>query len=102
MSTQSGQLHARWFGVDLGCALTELQLLDVELDPQYVTALRRTLQRRARPRREVRPSDPDTTDDSDEHFAYIAGYTEAGFAFGITWEEWERCNDDDHAQGVGR
>lgn len=30
--------------------------------------------------------------DQDETFAYIAGYTEAGFAFGVTWEEWEQFN----------
>lgn len=28
--------------------------------------------------------------ESDETFAYIAGYTEGGAAFGVTWEEWER------------
>jgi hypothetical protein len=25
--------------------------------------------------------------ESDEHFAYIVGYTEGGFPYGITWEE---------------
>jgi hypothetical protein len=33
--------------------------------------------------------------DSDETFAYIAGYTEAGFAFGVTWEEWDQLNEQD-------
>lgn len=27
--------------------------------------------------------------DSDEHFAYIAGYTEGGASYGVTWEEME-------------
>jgi len=27
--------------------------------------------------------------EQDENFAYIAGYTPAGFAYGITWEELE-------------
>lgn len=27
--------------------------------------------------------------DSDEHFAYIAGYTEGGSPYGLTWEEME-------------
>ena len=27
--------------------------------------------------------------DSDEHFAYIAGYTEGGVPYGVTWEEME-------------
>jgi hypothetical protein len=35
----------------------------------------------ARARREV--------PESDENFAYIAGYTEGGAAYGVTWEEWE-------------
>lgn len=25
--------------------------------------------------------------ESDEYFAYIAGYTDGGFPYGITWEE---------------
>ena len=33
--------------------------------------------------------------DQDEHFAYIAGYTAAGFAYGVTWEVWERLNQAD-------
>ena len=28
--------------------------------------------------------------ESDETFAYIAGYTGGGFPFGITWEEMEK------------
>lgn len=28
--------------------------------------------------------------DQDEHFYFIAGYTEGGFPYGITWEEHER------------
>lgn len=31
--------------------------------------------------------------DSDETFAFIAGYTEGGAAFGITWEEMEMDAD---------
>ena len=27
--------------------------------------------------------------DSDEHFACIAGYTEGGVTYGVTWEEME-------------
>lgn len=36
--------HAKWYGVDLGCALKELQMLGVALDPVYVAQLRKTLQ----------------------------------------------------------
>jgi len=27
--------------------------------------------------------------DQDDTFAYIAGYTEGAFAYGVTWEQWE-------------
>jgi hypothetical protein len=32
--------------------------------------------------------------DQDETFAYIAGYTEGGFAYGVTWEEWEQLEQE--------
>ena len=32
--------------------------------------------------------------DQDDTFAYIAGYTEGGFAYGITWEEWEKFEQE--------
>jgi len=32
-------------------------------------------------------------EDSDEHFAFIAGYTSGGAPFGITWEEWDNLDD---------
>ena len=32
--------------------------------------------------------------DQDDTFAYIAGYTEGGFADGITWEEWEQFEQE--------
>ncbi|WP_394842860.1 hypothetical protein LZC95_38030 [Pendulispora brunnea] len=39
--------YAKWFGVDLGCALKELLLLGVALDPIYVERLRTSLRNRA-------------------------------------------------------
>ncbi len=38
-----------------------------------------------------------TDSDSDDNFAFIAGYTSGGFPFGLTHEEFERArfdNDD--------
>ncbi|WP_298273485.1 hypothetical protein [Geobacter sp.] len=41
--------------------------------------------------------------DSDEQFAYIAGYTEGGFPYGITWEEhWaSQVRHDDEPDDLG-
>lgn len=38
-------------------------------------------------RRSGRGEDPPCLPDSDDTFAYIAGYTEGGAPYGITWEE---------------
>jgi hypothetical protein len=32
--------------------------------------------------------------DQDETFAYIDGYPEGGFAYGVTWEEWEQLEQE--------
>jgi len=34
-------------------------------------------------------------EDSDEQFAYIAGYTPGGAPFGVTWEEWEELQREE-------
>ncbi|WP_139800769.1 hypothetical protein [Geothermobacter hydrogeniphilus] len=40
-----------------------------------------------RPRKGLLAKQQEELPYSDEHFAYIAGYTEGGFPYGITWEE---------------
>lgn len=44
--------YARWFGVDLACALVELRSLGIELDPVYVEQLRMNEREKARLGRE--------------------------------------------------
>lgn len=36
--------------------------------------------------------------DSDENFAFIAGYTSGGFPYGITWEEMEEIEKKEQAR----
>ena len=45
------QGYARWYGVDLLCAITELRLLRVAVSQEYESQIRRTLERRAATRR---------------------------------------------------
>ncbi|TNF24064.1 MAG: hypothetical protein EP329_25750 [Deltaproteobacteria bacterium] len=85
--------YATWFGVDLGCALRELELLGVTLDPTYVERLRTTL--RNRPSRK-KPAETSTNQDDDgyaavwdDEFACIVDFTSADFPFGTTWDELE-------------
>jgi len=44
--------------------------------------------------RSARPPSDFPCLDQDETFAYIAGYTEGGFAYGVTWEEWEQFEQE--------
>ena len=44
--------------------------------------------------RSARPHSDFPCPDQDETFAYIAGYTEGGFAYGVTWEEWEQLEQE--------
>jgi hypothetical protein len=44
--------------------------------------------------RSARPHSDFPCLDQDETFTYIAGYTEGGFAYGVTWEEWEQLEQE--------
>lgn len=90
--------YAKWFGVDLGCALKELQLLGVALDPVYVERLRAALQSGAR-RRPARKQSPPGIPEGygsawDDDFACIVGFTSGGAPYGVTWEQDAEENDD--------
>jgi hypothetical protein len=90
--------YANWFGVDLLCAVKELSLCGVAVDPDYVTRLETTLASRSSRRAKQPVKDPQSVGygvDWDENFAYIAGRTEAGFPYGVTWEKVE-------AEGTGQ
>jgi hypothetical protein len=97
---QIAKSYRKRFGVDWPCAIRELEMLGIRLDPAWVAQLGRNLEGAQRARRqrlerhksEVAEYDPD----SDENFAYIAGYTPGGAPFGITWEEWKGMEAEDH------
>ncbi len=66
-------------------------MLGVELDPDYVRAVETTFRQNSpRKSKRVHPShNPRGTYgiDYDDHFSFVAGHTEGGAAFGITWEQ---------------
>jgi len=84
--------YAKWFGVDMLCAVKELSLFGVAVDPAYVAQLKTTFASRSSRRPKQPVADPQSVGygvDWDKNFAYIAGRTEAGFPYGTTWEELE-------------
>jgi hypothetical protein len=70
-------------------------MLKVHLDAVYIERVRTTVQnqiiRKAAKRRQL-PSIPYWK--QTPVFAYIAGYTEGGAPYGLTWEEYESADHD--------
>ncbi len=91
--------YRRHFGVDWVCAFRELEMLGVRIDSAYKGLILKSVEGHiaARQRRKARQKEThEFPFDQDETFAYMAGYTEAGFAFGVTWEEWEQLNQREY------
>ena len=87
--------YRKHFGVDALCAIVELQLLGVPIQPGYIESVERSRaamrrKRAARKERKQRQASMPIVRDWDETYAYIAGYTAWGFPYGVTWLEMER------------
>lgn len=78
--------YARWYGVDLLCAIAELRQLGLEVPPEREDAVKTSLQNRLKQKRrsQEESSLADVSCDSDERFAFIAGYTSGGAPYGVT------------------
>ena len=86
--------YRKRFGVDWLSAISELTALGIVFDAKWCEQLVRTLEGsrlvNARRRAERNDAAADAGGvESDGQFAFIAGYTEGGAPFGVTWEEWK-------------
>lgn len=83
--------YKRWFGVSDVCAVVELRMLGADIPDARLEQARRDEQARAtdRARRKEKHAAQLYPRDWDDEFAFIAGYTEGGAPYGITWSEWE-------------
>lgn len=88
--------YRKWYGVSTVCAIMELRQLGVKIDEQRLMQAKQTEESTARDRakKTQRGAEQLAAEDaafveSDEKFAFIAGYTDSGFPYGITWEEFE-------------
>lgn len=94
--------YRKRYAVDLECALIELDILGVAIDPSHAQKLRASEKGRLENRRragDAKRAQQDAVLDplfeSDDHFAFIAGYTPGGFPFGVTWEDFEDPEPDE-------
>lgn len=80
--------YRKHFGVDIMCAITELQMLDYEFTPEYIECVKKTIEAERINRQEKKEQKKlERFEDSDDTFYCIAGYTSGGAPYGITWEE---------------
>jgi hypothetical protein len=75
--------YAKWFGVDHLCAVKELCMLGIDVDPAYVAKLEVTYRERARRHTPKGSSCGGRNTCTDGH----AGRNTAGFPSRVTWEE---------------
>lgn len=78
--------YSKWFGVDWLCALHELKIAGVfftqEAEQRIVRAYEQRFEDKARRKRNSLPNETPQYE-SDENFAFIAGYTSNGFSHGV-------------------
>ena len=80
------------FGVDLLCAINELTLLGIAVDPEYIQKVKISVANKikenaARKKKKQSENGVNIYSDSNDQFYYISGYTSGGAPYGVTWEE---------------
>ncbi|MFB9974615.1 hypothetical protein FPQ10_10520 [Allobacillus sp. SKP2-8] len=88
--------YSKHFGVDKKCAVNELEILGYPVKSSYKTELKNAdhqkkyeNKKRKKLKREEQIEEK-LLENSNERFAFIAGYTSGGVPFGVTWEEWNK------------
>ncbi len=95
--------YAKWYGVDLLCAIAELRLLGHEISAEYEDALRNSVNTKNKVRQQAKRKLLDAelfNGDSDETFAYIVGRTSGGTPYGVRWEDVENCQLEYEAEEI--
>jgi hypothetical protein len=82
--------YSKWFGVDKIYAMTELVMLGLTYSDKRKTQLKKVEENRKqqlnvlKEKRKLKNISNDEEIESNEVFAFIAGYTDSGVPFGIT------------------
>jgi len=96
--------YTKYFGVNILCAITELQMLGYKFSDEYIEKVKinlehqRILKERKKEEKELSRIS-EIYKDRDDTFFFIAGYTSGGAPYGVTWEEmglepWTFPDDD--------
>lgn len=89
--------YAKRYGVDKLCAVKELRLIGIEISEKYENQLIQSFKVLKKQRQFIKDQKEQELNslsgfDSDENFAFIAGYTSGGFPYGITHEEMDEID----------
>lgn len=81
--------YRKKFKVDVMSAIKDLQILGVKLDEDTINSIKKSEEKRIKRKQMKKQELEDHLFESDEDFAFIAGYTNWGFPYGIQWDEIE-------------
>lgn len=81
--------YSNWFGVDLLCAITELELLGYKFKDSYKKQVNQSTIARQKYRESRKLEKAQKLHEEDGCFYYIEGYTASGFPYGIMREDLE-------------
>jgi hypothetical protein len=79
--------YAKHFGVNKLCAILELEMLGYEFSAELKESIKMAEKDKQVKRERQKAKLEENLIESDENFAYIAGYTSGGAPYGVTWEE---------------
>ena len=82
--------YRKKYGVDLKCAITELETLGIEFDKNYKEQVFKTIEKNIEIKRQKKLKkelESINLEDMNWDYYFIAGYTSGGVPYGITWED---------------
>ncbi|ETI66642.1 hypothetical protein [Neobacillus vireti] len=94
--------YAKMYGLNLKNAMKELGLIGVHINSEEREQIKRLIKERnlqkerKKEKRKRKALEIDAFNDFDDTFAFIAGYTEGGAPFGITYEEMDEINKNEN------
>jgi hypothetical protein len=89
--------YAKHFGVNKLCAILELEMLGIEINPQLKKDVMHSEEQKRIQSEKRKAEKENKFIESDDYFAYIVGYTSGGAPYGITWEEMEEIQKQENS-----
>jgi len=87
--------YSNRYGVDLMCAIRELQLLGLNIEPAYIKNVQTATQSQKKRKHHPAQLRVESEESSDSTLYFTAGYTSGGAPYGLTWEEMKVPMIDD-------